>query len=62
MWSVILGSVALLIKYRLTCTNERKWKKRTMLTHILCLRFKLISSSNDSDDLSVGFRRDITTS
>ena len=31
------------------------------IAHIICLMYKLISSSKDRDDLSISFHRDVTT-
>ena len=55
---VNLGPIALLIKYRLTSSSGKK-KEEIDNAHVICLMYKLISSTRDSDDLSNCFHRSI---
>ena len=50
-----LGPFALFNEYRLTSSNGNEIDN----AHVVCSVYKLKSSSRDSDDLSVGFRRSI---
>ena len=56
--SVNLGSIALFNKYRLTSSDGKEIKEIDN-AHVICLMHKLLSSSRDSDDLSIGFHRSI---
>ena len=51
-----LGSIALFSNYKLT-TSSGKHLEIIDHAHIVCLMYKLLSSSRDSDDLSIGFDR-----
>ena len=51
-----LGPIALFSNYRLT-TSSGKHLENIDNAHIVCLMYKLLSSSRDSDDLSIGFDR-----
>ena len=51
-----LGPIVLFSKYKLT-TSSGKHLKNIDQAHIVSLMFKLLSSSRDSDDLSIGFDR-----
>ena len=51
-----LGPIALFSNYRLT-TSSGKHLENIDQAHIACLMYKLLSSSRDSDDLSIGFDR-----
>ena len=51
-----LGPIALFSKYRLT-TSSGKHLKNIDHAHTVSLMYKLLSSSRDSDDLSIGFNR-----
>ena len=53
---VNLGSIAFLNKYRLTSSSGKEIEKIDN-AHVICSKHKLISSSRDSDDLSIGFHR-----
>ena len=53
---VNLGPIALFDKYRLTSSSGREIEE-TENAHVICLMHKLISSSRDSDGLSIGFHR-----
>ena len=50
------GPTALFIKYRLTSSSGKE-SEEIVNAHVICLMHKLISSSRDSDDLSIGFHR-----
>ena len=39
--------------------SSGKEKEETDKAHVICIRYKLITSSRDSDDLSIGFHRSI---
>ena len=54
---VNLGSIALFSNYKLASSNG-KHTEEISHAHIACLMYKLITSSKDSDDLSIGFDRD----
>ena len=54
---VNLGPIALFSKYKLT-TSSGKHLEEISHAHIVSLMYKLLSSSKDSDDLSIGFDRD----
>ena len=51
-----LGSIALFSNYKLT-TSSGKHLENVDHAHIVCLMYELLSSSRDSDDLSIGFDR-----
>ena len=51
-----LGPIALFINYKLT-TSSGKHLENIDHAHIISLLYKLLSSSRDSDDLSIGFNR-----
>ena len=53
---VNLGPIALFNKYRLASSSHKEIEEMDN-AHVICLMHKLISSSRDSDDLSIGFRR-----
>ena len=53
---VNLGPVALFNKYRLTSLSGKEIEEFDNV-HVFCLMHKLILSSRDSDDLSIGFHR-----
>ena len=51
-----LGPIALFSNYKLT-TSSRKHLENIDHAHIVSLMYKVLSSSRDSDDLSIGFDR-----
>ena len=51
-----LGPIALFSNYKLT-TSSGKHLKEISHAHIVSLMYKLLTSSKDSDDLSIGFDR-----
>ena len=51
-----LGPIALFIKYRLTRSSGTEIEEKDN-AHLICLMHKLVSSSRDSDDSSLGFHR-----
>ena len=51
-----LGPMALFDKFRLTSSAVQKIEEIDK-AHVICLMYKLISSSRDSDDLSIVFHR-----
>ena len=51
-----LGPIALFSNYKLT-TSSSKHLENIDHAHIVCLMYKLLSSSRDSDDLSISFDR-----
>ena len=53
---VNLGPMALFSNYKLT-TSSGKHLEEISHSHIVSLMYKLLSSSEDSDDLSIGFDR-----
>ena len=53
---VNLSVIALFNKYKLTCSSGKEIEENDN-AHIICLMHKLIASSGDSDDLSIGFHR-----
>ena len=53
---VNLGPIALFSIYKLT-TSSGKHLEEISHAHIVSLMYKLLTSSNDSDDLSIGFDR-----
>ena len=53
---VNLGPIALFSNYKLT-TSSGKHLENIDHAHIVSLMYKLLSSSRDSDDLSIGFHR-----
>ena len=54
---VNLGPIALFSNYKLT-TSSGKHLENIDHAHIVCLIYKLLTSSRGSDDLSIGFDRD----
>ena len=54
---VNLGPIALFSNYKLT-TSSGKLLEEVSHAHIVNLMYKLLTSSKDSDDLSIGFDRD----
>ena len=54
---VNLGPIGLFSNYKLT-TSSGKHLENIDHAHIVCLMYKLITSSKGSDDLSIGFDRD----
>ena len=52
---VNLGPIALFNEYRLTSSSGKE-KGEIDNAHVICFRYKWISSSRDSNDLSIGFR------
>ena len=55
---VNLGPPVIFIKYTLKSSSGKEIEEIDN-AHVICLRYKLISSSRDSDDLSIGFHRSI---
>ena len=53
---VNLGPIALFSNYKLT-TSSGKHLEKISHAHIVSLMYKLLTSSKDSDDLSIGFDR-----
>ena len=53
---VNLGPISLLSNYKLT-TSSNKHLEEVSHAHIVSLMYKLLTSSKDSDDLSIGFDR-----
>ena len=53
---VNLGPIALFSNYKLT-TSSGKHLEEISHAHIVSLMYKLLTSSRDSDDLSIGFDR-----
>ena len=53
---VNLGPIALFSNYKLT-TSSGKHLEEISHAHIVSLMYKLLTSSKDSDDLSIGFER-----
>ena len=51
-----LGPIAIFNKYRLTSSSGKEIEEIDN-AHVTCLMHKLISSSRDTDDLSIGFHR-----
>ena len=54
---VNLGPIALFSNYKLT-TSSNKHLEKISHAHIVSLMYKLLTSSKDGDDLSIGFDRD----
>ena len=54
---VNLGPIALFSNYKLT-TSSGKHLEEISYAHIVSLMYKLLTSSKDGDDLSIGFDRD----
>ena len=54
---VNLGPISIFSNYKLT-TSSGKHLENIDHAHIVCLMYKLITSSKGSDDLSIGFDRD----
>ena len=55
---VNLGHIAFFNKYRLINSSGKEIEENDF-AHVICLKYKLLSSSRDSDNLSVGFHRSI---
>ena len=55
-WLVKLGPIAWFNKYRLTSSSGKEVEEIDN-AHLLCLRYKLLSSSRYSDHLQIGFHR-----
>ena len=55
---VKLSPMALFNKYRLTSSSGKEMEEIDN-THVICLIYKVISSSRDSDDLSIDFQGSI---
>ena len=53
---VKLGPIAFFNKYRLTSSSVKEIEEIDK-AHVICLKHKLVSSSRDSEDLSIGFHR-----
>ena len=53
---VNLGPIALFNKYRLASSSGKEIEEKDN-AHVVCLKHKLLSSSRDSDDLSICFQR-----
>ena len=53
---VNLCPFALFNKYRLTSSSGKEFKEIDN-AHVICLMYIIISSSGDSDDISIGFHR-----
>ena len=53
---VNLGPIALFSKYKLT-TSSGKHLEKISHAHIISLMYKLLTSSEDNEDLSIGFDR-----
>ena len=53
---VNLGPIALFNRYRLTSSSGTEMEK---INNAICLLYKLLLSSRDSDGLSIGFHRSI---
>ena len=56
IWLNNLGPIALFSNYKLT-TSSGKHLEEVSHAHIVSLMYKLLTSSKDSDDLSIGFDR-----
>ena len=57
IWLINLGAIALFSNFKLTTSSE-KHLENIDHAHIVSLMYKLLTSSRDSDDLSIGFDRD----
>ena len=57
IWLINLGAIALFSIFKLT-TSSGKHLESIDRAHIVSLMYKLLTSSRDSDDLSIGFDRD----
>ena len=57
---VFKGPIALFSSYSLTSSNGKELEDFEN-AHIACVMYKSIESSKDSDDLSIGFHRNIET-
>ena len=57
IWLINLGAIALFSNFKLT-TSSGKHLENVDHAHIVSLMYKLLTSSRDSDDLSIGFDRD----
>ena len=53
-----MGPIALFNEYRLSSSSGKEIEE-TDNAHVICLMHNLVSSSRDSDDLSIGFHRSI---
>ena len=56
-WLIILAAIVLSSNFKLT-TISGKHLENIDHSHIVSLMFKLLTSTRDSDDLSIGFYRD----
>ena len=54
---VNLGPIALFIIYRLSISSGKELEFDN--AHVICLMYKLMSNSRDSDDSAIGFQRNI---
>ena len=54
---VNVGHIPLFNKYRLTSSSDKGIEIDK--AHVICFMYKLLSSSRDNDDLSIGFHRNI---
>ena len=57
IWLINLGAIALFSNFKLT-TSSGKHLENIDHAHIVSLMYKLLTSSRDSNDLSIGFDRD----
>ena len=57
IWLINLAAIALLSKFKLT-TSSGKHLEKIDQAHIVSVVYKLLPSSRDSDDLSIGLDRD----
>ena len=57
IWLIKLAAIALISNFRLT-TSSGKHLENIDHAHIVSLMYKLLTSSRDCDDLSIGFDRD----
>ena len=57
IWLINLAAIALLSNFKLTTSSE-KHLENIDHAHIVSLMYKLLTSSRDNDDLSIGFDRD----
>ena len=56
LWLINLAAIALFSNFKLT-TSSGKHLENVDHTHIVSLMYKLLTSSRESDDLSIGFDR-----
>ena len=57
IWLINLAAIALFSTFKLT-TSSGKHLENIDHAHVMSLMYKLLTSSRDSDDLSIGFDRD----